>query len=549
MSYNRLVLSCIPFLYFFLFATKSRAGTPNAYITEWTTNNSTIKIPTQGSGYNYDITWTNLTHIGVGNGSASNVSGDDTITGLSNGDTYEIAITGNFPRIYFDNTGDKEKIQKVTQWGDIEWSSMVSAFYGCSNLDLVATDTPDLSQSTSLTRMFDGCSSLDGSSANWNWNTGNITKMSATFRLATNFNGDIGGWDVSQVTSMWDMFSGATSFDQDLGNWEVGKVTNMAYMFYGASSFNKDLNNWDTRNVTNMNSMFKDDTSFNGNIGNWNTNSVINMDQMFFNANSFNQNLSAWNLNSLTNAENMFDAPLGRGMDCENFGQTVHGWRINTNTPTGIILGALHRYLSSSVQVDTSFLQQTKGWTINGIVGPCSPLPISLTNFVAKANPENHTVILIWQTAEEKNSDRFNVLRSRNAKKWKIIDTVMANGTRTEVSNYKFIDKQPFDANYYRLKKIDKDNNATFSIVRKVSFPKTNNLAFTVYPNPSDGRFSIISSEDGTYLISNLYGQVIKKGTLEPYKTKVSLLGLPAGLYFVSVNSKVIKLILKSRIY
>ena len=37
---------------------------------------------------------------------------------------YQIAINGNFPRIYFNDTGDKQKIISVDQWGDMQWTNM-----------------------------------------------------------------------------------------------------------------------------------------------------------------------------------------------------------------------------------------------------------------------------------------------------------------------------------------------------------------------------------------------------------------------------------------
>jgi hypothetical protein len=43
---------------------------------------------------------------------------------LPNPGIYQVAIRGNFPRIYFNDTGDKEKIISIDQWGDVNWTSM-----------------------------------------------------------------------------------------------------------------------------------------------------------------------------------------------------------------------------------------------------------------------------------------------------------------------------------------------------------------------------------------------------------------------------------------
>ncbi|MCL6296737.1 BspA family leucine-rich repeat surface protein, partial [Jejuia spongiicola] len=156
---------------------------------------------------------------------ASNVSGDVTSTTLTAG-TYIVAIRGAFPRIYFNNTGDKDKIQTIEQWGASVWISMESAFYGCSNLILNATDTPNLSQTISMQSMFLGCSSF------------------------VDNGGVINNWEVSNVTNMEEMFNGATSFNQSLGSWDISKVTNMADLFTGVTlsttNYDATLIGWHT---------------------------------------------------------------------------------------------------------------------------------------------------------------------------------------------------------------------------------------------------------------------------------------------------------------
>ena len=52
---------------------------------------------------------------------------------------YKVAITGVFPRIYFNNGRDGEdifKIISIDQWGNNTWDSMEQAFRDCRNLGL-----------------------------------------------------------------------------------------------------------------------------------------------------------------------------------------------------------------------------------------------------------------------------------------------------------------------------------------------------------------------------------------------------------------------------
>ncbi len=110
------------------------------FITVWktTSDGESITIPTNSNyTYNYTVDW------GDGTTTMGN-TGDATHTYATAGE-YDVNITGIFPAIYFNNSGDQDKIYEVSQWGDQQWQSMEKAFYGCINLDVTASDTPDLS--------------------------------------------------------------------------------------------------------------------------------------------------------------------------------------------------------------------------------------------------------------------------------------------------------------------------------------------------------------------------------------------------------------------
>uniref|UniRef100_UPI0025B8062F BspA family leucine-rich repeat surface protein n=1 Tax=Maribacter sp. TaxID=1897614 RepID=UPI0025B8062F len=140
-----------------------------SFETTWnTTNTSTgssavneITIPTNpGYTYNYNIDW------GDGN-IETNVTGDITHIYASQG-LHTILISGTFPSIYFNNTGDKLKIIEILAWGTIQWETMENAFYGCENINFDAIDSPDLSQVSTLKNMFKNASSFNGIINNWN---------------------------------------------------------------------------------------------------------------------------------------------------------------------------------------------------------------------------------------------------------------------------------------------------------------------------------------------------------------------------------------------
>ncbi len=302
-----------------------------------TSSNVQFTIPTfPTQTYNYHVDCDN---DGI-NETTSPATGDYTCNYLAAG-TYTIRIkdasgTGTgwtgFPRIYFNNSGDKEKLMTIEQWGTGAWASMKSAFSGCSNLtESIILDDPDLSGVTDLSSMFADATSFNQYIADWN--TSNITDMSWMFSGATSFNQDIGYWDTSNITNMNGMFSGANAFNQDISNWNTGHVYDMNWMFYNASSFNQDIGGWDTHMVQLMGNMFNGASSFNQDISNWNTGHVLDMRWMFYNASSFDQNIGGWDVRTLLYADNMFN---GVTLSTVNYDALLNGW--NAQTPRSYII-------------------------------------------------------------------------------------------------------------------------------------------------------------------------------------------------------------------
>lgn len=144
------------------------------FITTWKTDNpgtskkNQITIPGKG---NYQITWQEVDNPN----NKGNAKGQDatTITFPKTG-IYKISIQGGLQRIQFSKQkkGDNLKILTINQWGNIHWTTMEEAFYGCENLHCLATDMPNLSQVTSLAYMFAHCSKFNGKVGHWN--TANI---------------------------------------------------------------------------------------------------------------------------------------------------------------------------------------------------------------------------------------------------------------------------------------------------------------------------------------------------------------------------------------
>ncbi|WP_318308808.1 BspA family leucine-rich repeat surface protein [Flagellimonas crocea] len=366
------------------------ADDPASFVTKWQTQSDGEKIVI-GANSNYDYDFT----VDWGDGTVEDVIQMNPETFEHTYEVageYTVAIEGGFPAIQMINSSTADKLMSIEQWGNINWKDFSFAFADCTNMFYQASDSPKLSEVTSLEGMFMDAVSF---TADLNdWDTSSVTNMSHAFRNATSFNGDIGDWNTSNVTQMQYMFDGAILFNKDLDDWVTSNVVNMANMFRGATAFNGNIDNWNTANVdvmttmfenatdfnrnivawetgnvTFMIGMFRDAESFNGNIADWDTGNVESMANMFNGATSFNRNIGNWDISNVTNMQGMLD---NSGMTPTSYGLTLQFWAQDGNVPSNITLGAL------GLQVDCDFaamitardyLINTESWIITDT--PC----------------------------------------------------------------------------------------------------------------------------------------------------------------------------------
>ena len=347
-----------------------------------TSNATSFTIPITGAGYSYNV---DCNDDGVNEVTARTTS-YTCVYGAAG--TYTVAITGTFPRIYFNNAGDRQKLLEVRQWGTGAWASMGSAFRGCNNLHITATDAPNLTVATDMSRMFEFAINMNENINHWdvshitnmsylfndnwnkrlafnqplnNWNTSAVTNMSYMFQGAAAFNQSIGTWDTGNVTNMSYMFNQASTFNQPIGGWNTSKLTNASFMFnyalafnqpinnwstdalqsiwgilQGARSFNQPLNGWNTSVVTDMRQAFNGATAFNQPLDNWDTSAVTDMSDMFSYAYAFNQPLDNWDTSAVTDMGAMFD---NSGYTTATYDQTLAHFASQTLQPN-VTLGA-----------------------------------------------------------------------------------------------------------------------------------------------------------------------------------------------------------------
>ena len=324
---------------------------PSDFVSTWDTTKTSsgsslanqIRLPLSGEGpYDFTVDW--------GDGSVSRITRstqpETTHTYASSG-VYTLAVSGTIRGWRFAGSGDRLKIQNISQWGDLRLGDQGDYFRGASSLTADAQDSLNLIGTSNLSGMFRDASSFNGDVSGWD--TSNVTDMYAMFSRASSFNGDVSGWDTSNVRSMMSMFEFAVSFNQDLSSWDTSRLRNASAMFTHAHSFEMDVSTWDTSSVTDMAGMFWGASRFDQDLSGWNTSNVTRMPFMFSGAELFNQPLDSWDTAAVTDMSYMF-----RG--ASRFDQDLSGW--NTSNVTR---------MSQMFQEATTFSHDVGTWNTENV--------------------------------------------------------------------------------------------------------------------------------------------------------------------------------------
>jgi len=337
------------------FNNKAQIGKETSlFVSKWDTTqagsaNDTIILPFVADGdYDFYVDWGDGTRDNITTYNQAEVTHQYSNTGI-----YEVRIYGGITGWQFNNAGDDDKILEISNWGPFAFSNQSNVFYGCSNLNITASDSDNLVIKNGL-QAFRSCPKLIGGLANADTST--VTDMEGMFKQSTLFNDDISSWNTSNVIDMYTIFQ-ETSFNQDIGNWDVSGVTRFGFMFYGCTNFNNggssSISGWDTSSLVGNQALIYTfyGTAFNQDIGNWQLSGVTSLAYMFANASnfnnggsssisgwdvsnvqdmrhvfentSFNQPVGTWDVGSATNMQNLFN-------NCSTFDQDVSNWNVGS---------------------------------------------------------------------------------------------------------------------------------------------------------------------------------------------------------------------------
>ncbi len=171
------------------------------------------------------------------------------------------------------------------------------------------------------------------------------------------------------------------------------------------------------------------------------------------------------------------------------------------------------------------------------------PLPLALTSF--RGEVLEHTNMLRWETATEKNVQNHIVERSADGANWIVIGSKAGQLNSSISTKYLLEDRAPLAKAYYRLRSVDVDGK---------EYPSNNILLVrnnehfgitSVYPSPTTSnvtvQFSATTEEKVTVRVMDMTGRLVMEQYTESAKDANKLLltlnGLQSGVYSVTVSN------------
>lgn len=180
-------------------------------------------------------------------------------------------------------------------------------------------------------------------------------------------------------------------------------------------------------------------------------------------------------------------------------------------------------------------------------------LPLKLLSF--SGTYHNEQALLHWATADEVDSDNFEIQRSLNAVDFISVSKVLPrHGINTNVL-YNFTDNLvnvPSNIYYYRLKMTDRDGKINYSQVLLLHRNNKQENNISIRPNPVIGATNVYLTSSSTSLVEfqvvDLTGRIMFKQKITVFKGNNSIAinnihNLPAGFYIIQAfngNDKLI---------
>ncbi|MEL6863727.1 MAG: T9SS type A sorting domain-containing protein [Bacteroidota bacterium] len=168
-------------------------------------------------------------------------------------------------------------------------------------------------------------------------------------------------------------------------------------------------------------------------------------------------------------------------------------------------------------------------------------MPVELISF--QAEKVEATVRLNWATANEINSQGFEIQRSPDALHWEVLGFVDSKGQSNSTQNYAYIDQRPIKGiNYYRLLQKDWDGRSDYTSIVEVNFDLLD-YPISVFPNPSaNGQFTVavspqlVQAGKAQLRVFDQLGRQLYEQPVDRTLMELNIESLPSGNYTIHVS-------------
>jgi len=175
-------------------------------------------------------------------------------------------------------------------------------------------------------------------------------------------------------------------------------------------------------------------------------------------------------------------------------------------------------------------------WTLAGVG---SALPVQFIKFTVKC--ENGGALVTWTTAQEFNSDFFEVQSSMNGTNWQTIGTIAAAGYSSTVKNYSFTDTEA-TGKLYRIKQVDLDGSLQYT--KLVMADCAGTIDWSIWPNPVSTNVAItMNVKEISMALISIYdsrGRMVKRQShalvTGNNQVQIDLKDLASGIYHVEMS-------------
>ena len=173
-----------------------------------------------------------------------------------------------------------------------------------------------------------------------------------------------------------------------------------------------------------------------------------------------------------------------------------------------------------------------------------TPLPVD--PFAFTATKQNQSALLNWTTVVGLNFRNFAVQHSINGTNWTVIGSLKVPGNSSLNNNFSFIHSKPLNGtNYYRILKVDIENNYSYSAIRSLRF-STQLETFAILGNPVINYVICLQVNEATDLyLYNADGKLILHENVYAGRKNIDVRGYAKGEYLLKANNTTKKLVIQ----